>query len=46
MPLKTLRVRAFADVERQAQQLGRAFDLLAGDDLGDAQVDLGEVVDA
>ena len=46
MPQNTLRVPAFADVERQAQQLGRAFDLLAVDDLRDAQVDLGEVVDA
>ena len=46
MPLKTLRVLAFADVQRQAQQLVAAFDLLGVDDLGDAQVDLGEVVDA
>src|SRR5450432_431038 len=34
-----------ADVERQAQQLRRAFDFFAGDDLRDAQVELGEVVD-
>ena len=45
MPLKTLRVAAFADVERELQQLGRALDALGGDDLRDAQVDLAEVVD-
>ncbi len=45
MPLNTLRVLAFAHVQRQAQQLGRAFHGLAFDDLGNAQVDLGKVVD-
>ena len=35
-----------ADVERQLQQLVRAFDMLGVDDVRDAQVDLGEVVDA
>jgi len=38
-------VPAFTHVQRQAQQLGRAFDGLAVDDFGDAQVDPGEVVD-
>ena len=36
----------FANVKRQAQQLGRAFDLLAIDDAGNAQVDAREVFDA
>ena len=45
MPENTLRVAAFAHVQRQAQQLGRAFDRLAVHDLRDAQVDLGEIVD-
>jgi hypothetical protein len=36
---------AFAHVKRQAQQLGAAFHWLAVDDEGDAQIDLGEVVD-
>mmetsp|Transcript_31905 Transcript_31905/g.74920 ORF Transcript_31905/g.74920 Transcript_31905/m.74920 type:complete len:389 (-) Transcript_31905:1741-2907(-) len=36
---------ALADVKRQAQQLVGAFDVLGLDDLGDAQVDLSEVVD-
>jgi len=37
---------SLAHVEREAQQLGGAFDGFAVHDLGDAQVDLGEVVDA
>ena len=36
---------AFAQIEREAQKLRGAFDGLALDDLGDAQVDLREVVD-
>ena len=36
---------AFTHIQRQAQQLDRAFDSFAIDDFGDAQVDLGEVVD-
>ena len=36
---------AFAEVERQLQELRRTIDLLAVDDLRDAQVDLREVVD-
>jgi hypothetical protein len=46
MPLNTVARAAFAHVQRQAQQLGAAFHALGSDDLGDAQVDLGEVVDA
>ena len=37
---------AFAGVQRQAQQLGRALYRSTLHDLGNAQVDLGEVVDA
>ena len=36
---------SFAHIQRQAQQLDRAFDRFAVDDLCDAQVDFGEVVD-
>ena len=45
MPANTVRVRAFADVERELQQLVGAVDVLGVDDARDAQVDLGEVVD-
>ena len=38
--------RRLADVEGELEQLGRALDLLAGDDPGDAQVELGEILDA
>ena len=45
MPLKTVRVRASPASSVSLQELGRSLDLLAGDDEGDAQVELGEVVD-
>ena len=38
-------VASLAGVERQAEQLVRAFDVLAVHDQRNAQVDLGEVID-
>jgi hypothetical protein len=45
MPLKTVRVRASPASRVSLSSLVEPFDLLAGDDEGDAQVELGEVVD-
>ena len=36
---------AFAHIQRQAEQLDRAFDCLAINDFGNAQIDFREVVD-